>query len=294
MSKKENNNATTNNEIMTADRNMLANVNNGMSAVLGQFGFKSSMLEHDGNKYTITLKNVNGEGTIVKDVVLTDRVAKAFNDIATVEDLRKVDSIITAWNLKLIESSVKKMGYNTVGEFASLNYGIKANWANQLLNTAKVFLTEDENGVCYKYEWTKNVPFSNLSLILGRINGMDGETIEDKLSAFYDEYIVPHDDNATNVLNIAKQSELKKQLADLNEKDGKASKRKKTEKTETPTPTPLASLASVAEWVENYTEFILERKDEKSLAAYHNVLAELETLIMERDAIAKELENTPE
>lgn len=235
-------------ELMTVDRQLMASARENVTNCLTQFGFKSSALEHDGNTYNLTMKNVNGGADIVKPVLVTDRVAKAFDDIASCEDLDKMSNIIKAWNLKLIESTVTKIGYNTVGEFAELNYGIKSNWANQLLNTAKAFLTEDENGVTYKYRWTDNVPFSNLALILPKINAMTGDTFDDKMNAFYEEYIVPHDDESSNVLPLAKQGELKKALRELNEKAGKTTNRKNT-KTAQPETTPLTAVSLLQAWV---------------------------------------------
>lgn len=258
-------------QLMTADRALMVSTSEKMTNCLSQFGFKSSTLDHEGNTYNLTMKNVNGGADIVKPVVVTDRVAKAFNDIATCEDLDKMNNIIKAWNLKLIESTVTKIGYNNVGEFAQLNYGIKSNWANQLLNTAKMFLTEDENGVTYKYRWTDNVPFSNLALIVPKVNGMEGDTVEDKLNAFYEAYVVPHDDESTNVLPLAKQSELKSALKKMNEESGKTTTRK-TAKTEKPETTPLTAVSLLQTWLAENEEVI----DPEDLKAWSEALNGME------------------
>ena len=292
MGKKENNTSVINNELVTADRNLLVKASMGMSGILNQFGYKSKELEHDGNKYQLTLKNVNGGADIVKTIEVHERIAKAFNDLATVENFKTVENHITAWNLKLVEPAVKKMGYNSVADFAELNYGMKPNWANQLLNVAKAFITEDENGPCFKYEWCNNVPFSNLALILGRINKMDGETLEDKIEAFHNAYLVPIDETSSNVLNLAKQGELKKQLEALNEKDGTSKKRTKKDETKAPEITPLASLAMVAEWLEVHKNII----DDETYTRYHSTLSSIEMLIVgsEKMTEAPEAPEAPE
>ena len=263
-------------ELMTVERKVLASLE--MAETLNRFGYMSSRLEHDGNNYVVTVHDGNGKGTLEKTITVSERVGKAFDDLATVEDFGKCDRIITAWNLKLIENSVKTQGFASVGDFASLNYGIKANYANQLLNGAKAFLTEDENGVCFKYEWCKGVPFSNLLLILGRFNECENA------NEFYEKYLTPIDDDGNVLLPISNQSALKKAITDLNEKQGKASKKAQAKKAEQPTITPKAALAMVSEWtVANEIRF-----DSEAFDVIAQALAHIEKIMTQAQEQAQE------
>lgn len=251
MGKKENTTATT--EVVATATATTETTKNaltfGNEFELNNFGFKSSALEEvKKNTYHFNIPTADGKSTMSKDIEVSGKAGEALAKIATVTDLRKLDTIVLAWSSYQLVKVAKNNGFKSIGEMLALNFdGYTPNYINQLKNAAEKFLIDTGNGIAYRYPWCDGIPITNLALVLGRFNDCDGETDSEKAENFYNKYVKP-DEEDNVLLPIANQSELKKAISALNEKDGKTTKKKKQPDNKQPELKPEACCAKVIEW----------------------------------------------
>lgn len=239
------------------------------------FGFEDERLQHDGNKYTLTLKSEDGKASVVSDVELSEKASESVDTIGALRNMKKTATIADAWNIAKLRKTAKNNGFKSVGEFVSTQFpSIDARYANQLANTADAFLTEDVNGnVHYKYTWCEGVDISNLNFIMGTWNKYNEGKSSPDAKGFYDEYIKPDNDDNVKLPIRGSQNEIKKAVSALNTASGKTTRKTTKTTTEKPEMDVKTCLANVIAWFEENNDI-----DEEQSKTYLDILASIDTM----------------
>lgn len=242
---------------------------------MSNFGLKDNRLEHDGNKYTLTLKSEDGKSSIVKVIELSDNGSEAVETIGALQNLNDTATIANAWNIAKLRTVAKNNGFKSVGEFVNAQFPkLTVSYANQLANAADIFLHEVDGKVCYKYAWCEDVAMSNLTLIVGKWNEFHKDKTSVDESGFYDEYIKPDDNDNVKLPVNASQNVLKKAISALNESSGKGTRKSSKTTTEKPEMDVKTCLANVVAWFEENNDL-----DNEVAKTYLDVMASVDAMI---------------
>lgn len=219
---------------------------------MSNFGFEDERIQHDGNKYTLTLKSEDGKASVVSEVELSDKASESVDTIGALRNMKKTATIADAWNIAKLRKTAKNNGFKSVGEFVATQFpSIDARYANQLANTADAFLTEDVDGnVRYKYSWCEGVDISNLNFIMGTWNKHNEEKKFIDADGFYNEYIKPDDDDNVKLPIRGSQNEIKKAVSALNTASGKTTRKNTKTTADKPEIDVKTCLANVVAWFE--------------------------------------------
>lgn len=242
---------------------------------MSNFGLKDNRLEHDGNKYTLTLKSEDGKSSIVKVIELSDNGSEAVDTIGALQNLNDTATIANAWNIAKLRTVAKNNGFKSVGEFVNAQFPkLSVSYANQLANAADIFLHEIDGKVCYKYSWCDDVAMSNLTLIVGKWNEYHKDKLAVDDSGFYDSFIKP-DENDNQKLPInASQSVLKKAVSALNEASGKTARKSSKTTADKPETDVKTALAMVTSWFVDNNDI-----DDEQAKTYTDMLASIDVMI---------------
>lgn len=243
---------------------------------MSNFGFEDERLQHDGNKYTLTLKSEDGKASVVSEIELSNNGSEAVDTIGALRNMKKTATIADAWNIAKLRKTAKNLGFKSVGEFVATQFSsIDARYANQLANTADAFLTEDANGkVHYKYSWCDGVDISNLNFIMGTWNKYNEGKSSPDAKGFYDEYIKPDDNDNVKLPIRSSQNEIKKAVSALNTASGKNTRKSSKTTADKPEMDVKTCLANVVAWFEENNDI-----DDEQAKTYLDILGSIDTMI---------------
>lgn len=205
--------------INTNDTRTMA-IATAMNSSLADFGYESTGLKTDENGNTmLVVKDADNKGeTVEVPVELTEETKRNMESFCAFIDFDKLATLYKCYHSYRLKAFSEDMGFKSVGEMASVNFGLKAGTINQYYRIADKFLDCTGDKPIWKYEWLKGVSVTNLNQCLSLIDKCD--SVQD----FKEKYI------DTDKLHLRKP--LSKVKEELDEIAGKTKEPKKQEKQE--------------------------------------------------------------
>ena len=204
-----------NNQLSTINGgNAISVLSNAISGVAESLGYKPNYVEVDEEgKSLVPIYDSENKCVIETREELPADVRDAVNEINALGSLSDISGVYLAKAVYQLADYAENNGFSSVGKFVSeMIPRIKANYANQLYNVAKAFLSIADDGTpSWKYDFCKGCSVSNLALIMPLVN--KSESVDD----FITEYI-----NSGKIHPRKVQSKLKEELSDLSGKDSKS------------------------------------------------------------------------
>ena len=197
----ENTENTENNALVTINGgNAISVLSTALASVADKLGYKTNTIEvDDEGKALVPVYSSDEKCVIEKRVKMPENIRKSINEINALGTLDDIKGVYLAKAIYELATFAENNGYNSVGKFVSeMIPRIKANYANQLYNVAKSFLSIAEDGTpSWKYDFCEGVCVSNLALLMPLVN--KSGSVEQFITDYIDTDKI-HPDKAQNKL----------------------------------------------------------------------------------------------
>lgn len=169
----------------------LATLNNtslstALNTSLSDYGYSTSRLDRDENgDILVTVKDADNKGeTLVTPIHMNDSAVSTLDSFAAFMDFDKLSTLFKCYHVWHAAPIAKDNGFRSVGEFLSMNFGLKAGTINQYYRIAAKCLDCTGDKPVFKYEWLKGVAVTNINQCLSLMDKCD--SMEDFKAKYID------------------------------------------------------------------------------------------------------------